>query len=64
MKWDWFDQFAMTLMVALILVIVGGVAALVGGILWMLFDVAGITPFLGITVLLIVSYLISKRMNL
>ncbi len=61
---DGLDQVAMTLMVALILVIVGGVAALVGGILWMLFDVAGITPFLGITVLLIVSYLISKRMKL
>lgn len=38
MKWDWFDQFAMTLMVALILVIVAGMAALVGAILWMLFE--------------------------
>jgi putative flippase GtrA len=58
---DWIGQVTMTLLVALFLVVGTMVVLLVGFILWMLFDVAGITPFLGITVLLIVAYLLQKR---
>jgi putative flippase GtrA len=58
---DWINQVVMTLLVALFLVVGTMVVLLVGFILWMLFDLAGLTPFLGITVLLIVAYLLQKR---